>query len=136
LRRVSGASFHVMILFERPGGSAVMGFLALPVEGHRLYFAERPPYRQAIEVCPPEHDAVAPTSPLRRHDAVELWIEQDNSSLFGAGIEESERGADRALLLVARRISNPEILDRMAIHDPAKPNFPLLMGNGSIRTRK
>ena len=74
-----------------------------------------------------EHNAIALASTLRSDYVVELGIDKNDPPLFQLGIEKPDRGSDAAFLLALSGITDPEVLNRPAIHHPAEMEFAFLV---------
>src|SRR5919108_5648500 len=79
-----------------------------------------------------QNNAITLASTLRCHHVIEQRIYEHDSPLLQLGIEEPEGGIDAALLLAVAGITDPEILNRRTIHDPAEVDLPFFVIYGSI----
>src|SRR5207249_12048358 len=112
--------------------SAIMRFLALPMETLRCDVTERPAYRKPVGVQAAEDNAITLATALRRDDIVVLWVDEDDPPLLQLRIEEAKGRPNRAFFLFTGRIADPQILYCVTIHDPAEMQLALLVADGAV----
>src|SRR2546423_611304 len=121
-----------MIFLDLPGLAAVAGFCSLPVKRVGRYFAEGPAYRHSVAIDAAQDDAVSVQAALRRDDVIVLRPDVHDPPLLLIGVEEPDGSADRSLFPGRRRITNPQVLNGVAIHHPAEQDLALLVGDGAV----
>src|SRR5690348_6239323 len=111
---------HVVFFLELPRLAAVTRFLSTPGERVRLDLIERPSNGKAISIGASKNDPVAFQPPLNLYDVVALRTDEDHSPLLERRIEESHGRTDGAIRCAIRWVSDPDVLQRPAVQDPAE----------------
>src|ERR1041384_2280239 len=98
----------------------------------RFDVVEGPADRSTVTVDAGKHDALTLQSTLHGDEIIELRTHKDHTPSLQGAVEEPHRCSELPLFLTLGRISDPDVLQRVAIQHPAKQQFTLLVDNPAV----